>query len=144
MSKKVVDNLISNEQLQQWELDSLADRIGNDLELNNDFLNRYCGKRVADLLSKLPERERAFALDGCIEEGFFPGTIWHDDPEQICLPHDEIEFQFEGDPKEVFVSPEELTINGQIAYLYTGYGAVFPIDCDKLAENVAYLQEDEE
>jgi hypothetical protein len=130
---------ISNDQIEQQEIDSMADAIGNCLELNNEFVKKYAGETVAALLLQLAEKDREFALQGCIGAGYFPGGLYGELPEAIVLPHGEIEFQFDGDPSEVFETPDDLTINGNLAYLYTGYGLVLPIDCKKLAENISEI-----
>src|ERR1022692_1767123 len=100
---------ITNEQIEQWEIESMADAVGNCLELNNEFVVKYCGARVADLLKPVPEQDREYVLSGCIGEGYFPGCLYGELPDAIVLPHGEIEFQFEGDANEVFETPNELT-----------------------------------
>lgn len=127
---------ITNEQIMDWEQQSMREALGNSLELHDEFLAKYCGENVRALLKQLPEKEREFALQGCDGEGHFPGTVYGNQPDAIVLPSGEIEHQFDGDPADVFETPDELTINGSLAYLYTGYGLVIPIDCVKLAENV--------
>lgn len=131
MSKK-----ISNEQIEQWESESMIDALGNCLELNSEFIARYCGENVANLLKQLPEDAREFALQGCIGKGYFPGCLYGEQSDAIVLPSDEIEYQFKGKPEDVFETPGELTIKGDLAYLYTGYGLILPVDCAKLAENI--------
>ncbi len=128
---------ITSEQIMRWEADSMTEALGNCLELNSDFIAKYCGEKVAELLNQLPEDEREYALQGCIGEVYFPGCIYGDLPDAIVLPSGEIEYPFEGTPEDTFETPEELTINGDLAYLYTGYGLVLPVDCEKLAQNVA-------
>jgi hypothetical protein len=128
---------ITNEQIERGEIDQMAEAIGNCLELNREFIKQHCGETVSALLLQLPEKEREFAIQGCIGEGYFPGCLYGEMPDAIVLPHGEIEFQFEGNAEEVFETPEELTIHGDLAYLYTGYGLILPVDCKKLAANVA-------
>lgn len=115
----------------------MADALGNCLELNADFIARYCGEAVAKLLLQIPESEREFALQGCIGEGYFSGYVYVQRDDEIVLPSSEIEVQFEGSAEDVFETPNELTIHGNLAYLYTGYGLILPIDVKKLAINVA-------
>lgn len=132
-------NLLTNEQIEANELASLGDAIGSCLELNNDFLARYCGAEVREQLGKLTcERLRAYVLQGCLIEGkeWFAHGLECEQPDAIYLPSGEIEIQFEGEPENFFESPEDLTIYGGLAYYYTGYGAFFPVDVAKLAENV--------
>ena len=120
---------ITNEQIESQELYSLGEAIlDGSLELNSEFIKRYCGQSVATQLLRLPEKDRAYCLEGNLGEGYFPGTIGSLDENTIVLPHGEIEYQFEGEASEVFETPDDLTINGNLAYLYTGYGAVFQVD----------------
>lgn len=128
---------ITNEQIESQELYSLGEAILNgSLELNSEFIKRYCGQSVAAQLLRLPEKDRAYALEGNLGEGYFPGGIGSLDDNTIVLPHGEIEFQFEGEAFEVFETPDDLTINGNLAYLYTGYGAVFQVDIDGLTKAI--------
>ena len=120
------------------ELYSLGEALLDGcLELNDHFLSAYCGSEIRELLGKLPEGERAFALQGCLGEGDFPCGPTGDYKDCILLPHGEIEIQFEGKAEDFFAEPEEYTIRGDLAYLYTGYGAEFTVDCKKLSANVA-------
>lgn len=45
---------ITNEQIENWEAESMIDSLGNCLELNNEFIKRYCGENVAKLLLQIP------------------------------------------------------------------------------------------
>ena len=128
---------ITNEQIESQELYSLGEALlDNSLELNEEFIKRYCGQSVAVQLLRLPEKDRAYALEGNLGEGYIPGGIGSLDDNTIALPHGEIEFQFEGEASEVFATPDDLTINGNLAYLYTGYGAVFQVDIDGLTKAI--------
>jgi len=127
---------LTNEQIEQMEIDSMIDSLGNCLELNSEFIANYCGETVAALLNQLPEKEREFALSGCVTGGNFPGGLYGDQPNAIVLPYGEIEYQFDGAPEDIFETPGDLTINGNLAYLYTGYGLILNVDCGKLAKNV--------
>ncbi len=130
-------NKITNEQIESQELYSLGEALlDNSLELNEEFIKRYCGPMVAAQLLRVPQKERAYVLDGNLGEGYFPGGIGSLDDNTIVLPHGEIEFQFEGEASEVFETPDDLTINGNLAYLYTGYGAVFQVDIDGLTKAI--------
>jgi hypothetical protein len=132
---------ITNEMIKEWEAESMIDALGNCLELNAEFIERYCGPNVKSLLTQIPESDREGVLQGCFGKAHFPGTVWDNDENIIMLPSGEIEFQFEGTPENVFETPSELTIHGDLAYLYTGYGLIIPIDCKKLAKNVAEILE---
>ena len=131
---------LTNEQIELNELANLGDAIGVCLELNDEFLRQYCGADVAELLGKLTcEKDRAFCLQGCLIEGkeWFAHGVECEQPDAIYLPSGEIEIQFEGEPEDYFESPGDLTIEDDLAYYYTGYGAFFPVDIEKLAANVA-------
>ena len=53
---------ITAEMVERWELDSLAEAIGNCLELNDEFLSRYCGQEIAAQLRRIPESDREYIL----------------------------------------------------------------------------------
>jgi len=133
---------ITNKQIEARELRSLGELIGNEFKLTEDFIDRYFGEAVKALLLRLSnEKDRAYVIEGCIGEGAFPGGLWSPSPNEIYLPSNEIEYQFEGEPEDVFETPDELTIHDDLAYLYTGYGASFEIDVEKLKCNIdAFLQ----
>ena len=117
------------------ELYSLGEAIGNSLELNDDFLDRYCSDTVNIALSMLTsEQDRAYAIEGCIGEGREAGYEGISG-DSILLPIGEIEEQFEGKPEEYFEEPEDWTINSDLAY-YPMIGAYFSIDIEQLRENV--------
>ena len=127
---------ISNDQILDWEADSLIDAIGNCLELNDSFLEKYCNQEFQELMRDIPERDREFVISGLdikhTWNGFPPSNDW----QHIWLDISEIEFQFDGNPEDVFDEPEDLTIDGNLAYLYTGYGLSIKFDHDQLIEAV--------
>lgn len=126
---------ITAEMVERWELDSLADAIGNCLELNDEFLSRYCGREIAEQLLRIPESEREFILKSHIDDGYTAHGIPTESGREIYLPIGEIEFPFDGDPSEVFDNPDDFHIDGQLAYL-SCYGAYFPVDVDGLKSEI--------
>ena len=125
----------TTEQAVESELYSLGGAIGNSLELNDAFLDRYCSDSVNLALSMLSgKQDRAYALDGCVGEGREAGyeSLAGD---SILLPVGEIEERFEGKPEEYFEEPEDWAINGDLAY-YPMIGAYFSVDIVQLRENV--------
>jgi len=117
------------------ELYCIGEAIGNTLELNNEFLGRYCSDTVNVALSMLTsEQDRAGAIDGCIGEGREAGYEGING-DSILLSVGEIEVQFEGEPEEYFEEPENWAINGDLAY-YPMIGAYFSVDIEQLRENV--------
>lgn len=113
---------ITAEMIEEWEANSLIEALGHEIELNDEFLDRYCSKGFAALLKMVPEDEREFVLEGVPEKHWFNGSPPSDDAQDIWLNVAEIEYQFEGDPEDVFEDPSDFTINGDLAYLYVGYG----------------------
>jgi hypothetical protein len=126
---------ITSDMVERWEIDSLADAIGNCLELNNDFLSRYCGKDIAEQLSRVPESEREYILQSHIGEGYSVHTIPTESDREIMLPIGEIEYQFEGQPEDVFENPDDFYISGDCAYI-SCYGVYFPVDVDSLKSEI--------
>ena len=47
-----------------------------------------------------------------------------------------LRFQLEGKASDVFETPDDLTINGDLIYLYTGYGAVFQVNVAGLTKAI--------
>jgi hypothetical protein len=132
---------ITTDMIEDWESESLIEAIGNCIELNDLFLERYCNQEFRDLMRDIPEYDREFVLMGidvkCQFNGFPPSGEW----QHIWLDISEIEFQFEGDPADVFEDPEDFTIDGDLAYLYVGYGLSINYDIKQLKESVRDYKE---
>jgi len=133
--------MITNEDILEWQAESIKDAIGNCIELNNTFLDRYCNKEFQDLVIDIPENDREFVLSGIDIDHhwncFPPSGDW----QHIWIDISEIEFQFEGDPKEIFEDLEDLYIDGDLAYLYTGYGLSLNYDITQLLESIKDYKE---
>lgn len=126
---------ITSDMVEEWEADSLLDAIGNCLELNNCFLDRYCSKEFSDLMKQIPERDREFVLSGLSENHFWNGSPASNDSD-IWIDVSEIEYQFEGEADEVFENPDDFTIHDDLAYLYVGYGLSIDYDRQELLQAI--------
>ena len=113
-------------------IESLFD---GSLELNDCFIRTYCNEEIQSILIPLSEDTRAIVLDGTIKDSWFngsiPGDVYH-----CLIPCEEIEYQFEGIPEDVFEDPGDFTIRGNLAYLYTGYGFSIEFDIDSINRNI--------
>ena len=127
--KITVDNAI------EWELNSLADAIGNCLELNEDFIGRYCGERVAAQLRRIPESDREYILQPHMADGRAVGGYYSLGDCSIAIPVGEIEFQFDGAPEDTFENVDDWTINGNLAYAGLD-AAEFPVDVVALESEI--------
>ena len=112
--------------------------IDGSFELTDAFLDRYAGEDVKQVLLSLPEKDRAFHLNGNIldEHVTFPGSVIGAQPDAFLLPCDEIEVQFGGKADEYFEDAEDWHIDGNLAYLYTGYGCLIPVDVEGLKASI--------
>jgi hypothetical protein len=139
---KTLVNKITSEQIMEWEKEALVDAaFSGAIELNDEFLERFCEESFVELMKKIPESDRAYVLDGVDYSAFFNGTIAGKDSD-LWLNVSEIEYQFDGDPEEVFENPEEFTINADLSYLYVGYGLSIDFDRKELLVAIAeYLEE---
>jgi hypothetical protein len=135
---------ITADMIQEREADSLIEALGNCLELNDDFLSRYCGDEFKALISRIPEHDREYVISGLSERHWFNGSPAGNDTQDIWLDVAEIEYQFEGNPEDVFENPDDFTIHGDLAYLYVGYGLSIEYDRDELNQAIAdYLKDNE-
>lgn len=105
------------EQIIEWEAQALADSIGNCLELNQEFLERYCSKELAETLKEIPERDREFHLQSHIGE--WRELNYFDSGLDINLPVGEIEWQEE---------------DGSLHYVEC-LGIAFKVDIESLKED---------
>ena len=133
--------MIKTDDILEWEADSIIDAIGNSIELNDTFLKLYCNQEFQELMADIPEYDREYVLSGIDVDStwnsFPPGNEW----QHIWIDISEIEYQFEGDPKEMFEDLEDLVINGDLAYLYTGYGLSLNYNRDQLLESIKDYKE---
>ena len=127
---------ITADDIMRWEKDALIDALGNCIELNDLFLERYCNQEFHDLMIDIPERDREFIISGIDLEAWFNGSPLYGINSHIWLNVAEIEFQFEGDPVDIFEDPDDLYITGDLAYLYVGYGLSIEFNLDQLIEAI--------
>ena len=121
------------------EKQSLLEAIDHgNIELNNEFLDRYCGDKIKSLLLKVDYTDRAYLLSDCIDEktAYFIYNVSFVSHNEIYLNINEIETQFEGPAEEFFEAPDDFYIDGLFAYLSCGYGLAIPVDIDRLALNI--------
>ena len=93
---KTVEKELTEEEVNQiieWEAQALGDAIGNCLELNDNFLDRYCSEDLKEALLPIPERDREFHLESFI--GDWRELSGYDCGADINLPVGEIENQDE-------------------------------------------------
>lgn len=124
---------------EKQEINGLLDALCNGcIELNENFLNRYAGEKVKDILLSIPEGDRGFHLSSVIDEDncFFNGSPASNCDNDIWLDVAEIEVQFEGKPEDFFDDPEDWYIKDDLAYHYVGYGLTVNVDVDTLKENI--------
>lgn len=124
---------------EEQEINGLLDALCNGcIELNENFLNRYTGEKVKDILLSIPEGDRGFHLSSVIDEDncFFNGSPATNCDNDIWLDVTEIEVQFEGKPEDFFDDPEDWYIKDDLAYHYVGYGLIINVDVDTLKENI--------
>tara|TARA_R110002124_G_scaffold190121_2_gene357400 strand:+ start:230 stop:604 length:375 start_codon:yes stop_codon:yes gene_type:complete len=105
------------EQIIKWEAQALADSIGNALELNEEFIGRFCSKELAETLKEIPERDREFHLQDHIGE--WREMNYFDSGRDINLPVGEIEWQDE---------------EGDLQYVEC-LGIAFKVDVESLKED---------
>ena len=105
------------EQIVEWEAQALGDAIGNCLELNEEFLERYCSKELAEALKEIPEKDREFHLQDHIGE--WREMNYFDSGRDINLPVGEVEWQDE---------------EGNLQYVEC-LGIAFKVDIESLKED---------
>ena len=124
---------ITTEQAVEWEVQSLAEAIGNCIELNNEFLDSFCSAELAEVMKAIPEVDREFILADHIGEGKAVG--YYGDSGDIFLNVSELEIQIESE--EDLEDPEDWTIDGDLAYCYVGAGIAFDVDITALKADIA-------
>lgn len=139
--EKVYEIVVTPEMVMNYEAENLIDAIGCGLPVDDDFLDRYCGERIKKALKQIGDvKERGWILSSYFKISYFNGTIPDLADDDILLPCEEIEYQF--DDKHEWLSRSDFTIDGDRAYLYVGYGLTIKVDCDGLENEVAeYLEE---
>ena len=132
-------NKITTEQAVQWEIDSIQDALGNCIELNDDFITRYCSETVLEQLIQVDESDREQLVQDNIVKAWANGSP-ASNADGIWIELSEIELQIESEDE--LDDPSDWTINRDCAYYYVGYGISFEINTDKLALDVTELLAD--
>jgi len=129
-------NKITTDMIQEGEADMLIDALGNCLELTDDFLAHYCSEDFRKLMLPVPEHGREYILSGINETHRFNGFPPSGSSQDILLDISEIEYQFEGAAKDALETPDDFTIDGNLAYLYVGYGLSITFDRVQLLQAI--------
>lgn len=134
---------LSASDIENMEGDSVVGALfDGSIELNNAFLKSFCSERFYNLMKAIPLRDRAYILDGIKEEHWFNGYPASNTSQDVWIDISEIEWQFDGDPCDVFEDPQDFTIHENLAYLYVGYGLSVEFDRDELDQAlIDYLRD---
>ena len=124
----------------QYEADTLAEAIGCELEVNRDFVRRYCSDDVAEILADVAERDLAEVLVSALRDAREWGYFACD--ASVILPVGEIEVQLPDDMEwnEYLDDVDDWTISGDLAYATLDSVRV-EVDLDALREAVAELDD---
>tara|TARA_R100001440_G_scaffold65390_1_gene86233 strand:+ start:1283 stop:1726 length:444 start_codon:yes stop_codon:yes gene_type:complete len=119
------------------EAEALADALGGRcLELNNEFLERYCSEDLAKLLKVITcEKERALILDSHLTDDNWRVMSGLDEGSDINLLVGELEIQFDGEAEDFFEDPSDWYIKGDLAYMGLD-GICWTVDLDSLQQDV--------
>lgn len=139
---------ISTEELITLELESYLDGVLSCFDFDDSNLDRFVTGRALELLEKLPESERAYAIGRAL------GTVDYDCINSFPFPQSENEFflaptEFEIDITHLELEePEDFYIRKmgdcKLAYYALDYGAFIGLDLDRLAKYVTDYLTDQE
>lgn len=122
----------------QYEADSVAEAIGSGLEVNREFVRRYCSDDVFDILTPILDDDDA--LTRCLTESLGEAREWghFSSDSSVILPVGEIEAQLRDGMSwdEYLDDPDDWTIHGGLAYL-TMESVRVEVDTDRLRDLVA-------
>ena len=132
---------ISTEELITWELESYLDGVLSCFSLDDTNLDRFVTGKALELLEKLPESERAYAIGKVLAKpdydciNGFPCSQGDDD---FFLPSTEFEIDI---TRLKLESPDDFHVRKmgdcKLAYYSMDYGAFIAMDLDKLADYVS-------
>ena len=119
------------------EAQALAEALCDGcLELNDEFLDRYCSEDLAKLLKIITcKKERALILDSHLTNDNWRAMSGFDEGSDINLLVGELEIQFEGEAADYFENPEDWYIKGDFAYAVLD-GICWTVDLDSLQQDV--------
>ena len=129
----------TREMAEEQEKQGIFEALDNGaIELNDEFLNRFVGEKVKEILIQLSQEDRAFHLMDSIDEkdSFFNGSPATNCDNDIWINISEIEVQFEGNAEDYFADLDDWTIKEDLAYLYIGYGLTINVNVDKLQKDI--------
>lgn len=134
---------LTKDQAIDLEAQALADALCSGcLELNDDYLSRYCSEGLGELLKLIPcEKERAFILDSHLTDDNWRTMSGYDEGADVNLRFGEIEVQFEGEPADFFEEPAEWYVKGDLAYLPVD-GICWTVDLDSLQQDINEWREE--
>ena len=120
-----------------FEAQSLAEALCDRcLELNDEFLSRYCSEELGKLLKQIScEKERAFILDSHLTDSNWRTMSGYDEGADINLPVGEIEIQFEGEAADYFEEVGDWYVKGERAYLVLD-GICWTVNLDCLQQDI--------
>ena len=134
---------LTKDQAIDLEAQALADALCSGcLELNDDYLSRYCSEGLGELLKLIPcEKERALILGSHLTDDNWRTMSGYDEGADVNLRFGEIEVQFEGEPADFFEEPAEWYVKGDLAYLPVD-GICWTVDLDSLQQDINEWREE--
>ena len=128
---------LTAEQIADWEKDNMIDAVCSGcIELNDEFLTRYCGEELKSLLLPLDPWTRTPVVREAIDNdnSYWAGYYLSLSGNEIFINDPEIETQINS-PDEL-ENPDDFVIdkNGDsyLAYSCPGYGVVIPVNLERL------------
>lgn len=137
---------ISTEELITWELESYLDGVLSCFDFNDDNLEQYVTGKALELLKRLPESERSYAISRVISSPDYDcinGFPCNQGDDEFFLPCTELEIDISRMKLE---SPDDFCIRKmgdcKLAYYGIDYGAFIALDLDSLEKYVSdYLRD---
>lgn len=127
---------LKTEDAMQWEADRIASAIGCELEVNREFVDRYCSDDVRVILEHVDDDDLAEVLTAALGEarewGYFSCES------AVVIPVGEIEIlRPDGMSWEEYLEdPDDWAISGDLAYC-TMDSVRIDVDLGKLREAIA-------
>lgn len=132
---------ISTEALITWELESYLDGVLSCFDFDDSNLDRFVTGRALELLEKLPDSERSYAIGKVLAKPDYDCINSFPYPQgdnEFFLPSTEFEIDI---TRLKLQSPDDFCIREigdcKLAYYALDYGVYIGLDLDKLADYVA-------
>ena len=127
---------LSTDEALQQAADAIADAVGTTLEVNGDFVDRYCSEDVRRLVDLLDDDD----LERVIVDALGDAREWGYHAADSCLiiPYGEIEVQLPDHLDswgEYLDDPDDWTISGDLAY-HPLVSVRIDIDMERLHEGL--------